>query len=502
MKYFWICLFTFLTFLVVAAAIFRPDTLDGILAYTGLYLAAVGWAFVSLAFLLPIGFAVGGLAVLYVYVKKNHNEWLRPRDGSYPLQRLDPNKPTVIYDPNQQVGSAAVWHPQYGWLEMDGGAGWDRQLAVAAQRALVARAQAANVGDNAIVKSASYMKDAMGGGGSFFKAIRPTIADQRAVERGPKGWGDELQGEKIPPPPVSSAPAVLPPRLTLQQAVREATRDKIVFGSQLETGDRAVWDLTETPHMRVHGGTQKGKTSAVITVVAGALAQTNQVIVLDPRGFKDWHIAGDYAELVDVRKMDVFVAALANVHEEYLRRDKLLAENNAQNISALRGAVRPPRLIVIVEELGAQRFRAKEAGLLEQVDYYMSVLTSEAAASGVHIVAVDQRPSNYHAFVKANLGAVVVFGLPDDGAGKAAGYARAHKLSRYEFAFEGIVYVSVNAVPDFDAIVRASSPIHYPPVLSVRSERSVDRRSTVRAVRSRGRCVSGRLTPNDRTGGE
>ena len=65
MKYFWICLFTFLTFLVVAAAIFRPDTLDGIFAYTGLYLAAIGWALVSLAFLLPISFAVGSIVVLY-----------------------------------------------------------------------------------------------------------------------------------------------------------------------------------------------------------------------------------------------------------------------------------------------------------------------------------------------------------------------------------------------------------------------------------------------------
>lgn len=144
--------------------------------------------------------------------------------------------------------------------------------------------------------------------------------------------------------------------LTLEQAARESRHNRIVFGWNPQTGAPAVWDLTKTPHMRLHGGTQKGKTSAAMTVVAGLLAQGAQVVVLDPRGGKNWGQAAEYAEVADVRQPEMS-SALRCVHAEYERRDAILAQHGAKDILALR-QTRLHRLAVVVEEYGAQRVRA------------------------------------------------------------------------------------------------------------------------------------------------
>lgn len=57
--------------------------------------------------------------------------------------------------------------------------------------------------------------------------------------------------------------------------------------------------------------------------------------------------------------------------------------------------------------------------------------------------------------------------MPDEGSSKAAGYARAHQLRKYEFAFEGIVYRSVDALPEFERVVSAASPVSYGRVVDV-----------------------------------
>lgn len=471
MKWFWICLFTFLTFLVTAAAVVRPDTIDGILFYTGAYLVALGWVLVAAVALVPAGLLVAGVIVAWMYVHKRRNESLRPRDGSYPLIQVDPRKHKVIIDPNQMVGSAAAWIPGTGLVEYDGGAGWDNQRAVATGRALVARVQAATPGDQALATIAAELKHA-DGAGRMLDRFRP--ADARWAEKPPKGWGKEPeiivpQRPQLPAPdPVAVEAQVLSrPQLSLAEAVRQSERDRIVFG-QAGSDETAVWNLAEVPHMRIHGQTQSGKTAAAITLVAGLLAQSAHVAVLDPRGFKNWRLAADWAELVDVRKPTSFAEALAALHAEYVRRDALLAEHGAKDLASLRGVVRPPRLVVVVDEYGAQRVRAQQAGTLQKVDEYMSVLASEAGAAGVHLLAIDQRPTNYHPFVKANLGGVVVFSMPDEGTGRAAGYARAHKLQRFEFYFDGDIYRSINAGPEFDDVVSRASPLRYPPVLDVK----------------------------------
>ena len=40
--------------------------------------------------------------------------------------------------------------------------------------------------------------------------------------------------------------------------------------------------------------------------------------------------------------------------------------------------------------------RAKASGCLDELDRYMSVLSSMAGADGIHILAIDQRPKDYN----------------------------------------------------------------------------------------------------------
>lgn len=469
MKTFWMGFWLFLTFMVVMAIAMRPDVVDGILLYTGAYLAVVGWALVALVVILPVGLVVGGLAFLWMALDKRRNESRRQRDGSYPILEIDPRKPKVFFDPNQMVGSASAWVPGVGWVEYDGGAGWENQRQIAAMRSYVSRVQAATPGDKAIADSAHELRNTPGAGGMLNRL--GNIQAAKWAERNPKEWGKEPPAAR--PVPAPAAPAALPAPaqpeaqpLSLRDAVHESQPARVVFGWQPQTGDLAMWDLAETPHMRLHGGTQKGKTSAAMGIVAALLAHGAQVAVLDPRGGKNWGIAAEDAEVLDVRNPEAFVRGLRCVHDEYVRRDAILAQEGAKDILALR-RTRLHRLVVVVEEYGAQRVRAQAAGALAEVDNLLSIITSEAAASGVHVIAVDTRPTEYHPFVKANLGAVVVFNLPD-GAGKAAGFARAHMLQRFQFWFDGDIYQSVDA-RQFEAVVRSVGPVRYPPVLAQRA---------------------------------
>ena len=214
----------------------------------------------------------------------------------------------VFYDPNQQVNPAVAWLPDGNgggqFVEYNGGVPPEHQLAVAEKRALVAVTQAAMPSDQAIVDTARQMKHSHGRRFELSQGDAARCGGTAGAEATCRRVGRQPTRAKMPAqlPENVSAPAPLTVSdMSLTQAVRTSNRDQLVFGYSPSGNDLATWDVTETPMMRIHGGTQKGKTSAALAIVAAALAQTNQVVIIDNRGFKNWHVAAEWAELVDAR---------------------------------------------------------------------------------------------------------------------------------------------------------------------------------------------------------
>ncbi|MBK8772612.1 MAG: hypothetical protein IPM06_19605 [Rhizobiales bacterium] len=270
---------------------------------------------------------------------------------------------------------------------------------------------------------------------------------------------------KPEPPPVEPPPSFQVPALA--HILDSSSRQELAIGYDSTTGDIAKWIPTEQSHLRIHGATQKGKTQFAIGLVAAMLSQQWQVFIADRRNFKDWSIADSRAELVDARRPEAFLDALKAVHAEYERREKLLGEHGARDIDQLRSGIRPPRLGVILEEYGAQRVAANTSGCMAEIDAILAILASEAAADGIHLVAIDQRPVSYHPTVKANT-APVVFNLPE-GSGGASGYWKAHKLPRFTFFWDGGIFRSVPASVDFESVMVRRSPPRYPALMGKRS---------------------------------
>lgn len=219
-------------------------------------------------------------AVLWLVLRQRH-EANRQRDGAFPLREyhLEPwtrrlwntltgkPSPRVILDANAMMTHAALIHQGVHLAEP--AAGWDRQLAYLSDVERTRRVQAALPGDAVLGNPLVSLQRGIGGvanaatgrmlAGAYDKPIRTSTF----VDANPE-------------------PARLPaPELTGTDAVEQSRPASIVMGQTVD-GDLVRWNMAQTPHLRYHGMTQgSGKTNAIQTVAAGALATGAHVVICD-----------------------------------------------------------------------------------------------------------------------------------------------------------------------------------------------------------------------------
>jgi hypothetical protein len=217
------------------------------------------------------------------------------------------------------------------------------------------------------------------------------------------------------------------------------TRTKYVLG-QTERAEIVRWDITESPHIRVHGKSQgAGKTNLIRCVAASALRVGCHVVICDRRRFKDWAEFTDKAELIDVRDPKRFVAVAQNLAAIYQERDKQLGQHGAPNIAKLPDP--PQRIVVVIAEFGALCAQAAQDGVLEEMLHPLTMVLREAGAAGVHVVIEDQVvDQRWPRGISTN--AEPVTGYLPQNYGAAGGYYDAHKLPSYTFHYGGVVFKS------------------------------------------------------------
>ena len=214
---------------------------------------------------------------------------------------------------------------------------------------------------------------------------------------------------------------------------KKLTRTVIPLG-YTKAGEIVTWDVTQAPHIRVHGKTQgSGKTNLIKSIAVCALKAGHHVIVLDRRGFKDWRDFDHHAEMIDNRKSGAFSNTASQLKAFYQKRDEVLGKYGVGNIEEL--PKKWKRIFVVIAEFGTACREAPEKEL-EQVVSDLKSIMSESGSTGVHLI-YEAQVVNYDwpRELRGN-GDPICGYLPED-TSKAGGYSYAYELKPYEFHYDG-----------------------------------------------------------------
>lgn len=396
--------------------------------------------------------AVGALWLLL----RQQYERDRQRDGAFALREywLEPlpkrawnwicGRPSAraVYDHNANIAPAAIIHNNVYIAEPP--AGWDRQLAYAQDIERTNRTRAAIPGDgvlglpwwagagkNGVANAATGRMLA----GAYDKPIKPVTIDALTVPQLP-------------------APMVEP--LTPAEAVQESQPARLVMG-QTDSGELVLWDMTQTPHLRLHGMTRgSGKTNVAQTLLTGAIANGAHGVVFDPANLKDWGDFAHCAELVDASDPRTLADGAARLMTIYHNRTRQLAKAGVRDVSQM---ARPPkRIIVVIAEFGAQCELARAEGVIADVETPLLQLARKAASTGIHLVLEDQVVEKWPRGMAGN--AVPVIGRMPAYAGQACGFQNRGRVTTetfapFQFAFEGRMFRAPHMQPSLRTLLAA-----------------------------------------------
>lgn len=391
-------------------------------------------------------------AVLWLLFRQRH-EAHRQRDGAFPLREywLEPwtkrlwnmltgkPSPRVILDANAMMTHGAMIYQGVHLAEPP--AGWDRQLAYLTDVERTRRVQAAIAGDG--VLGNPFVNLQRGIGGVANAATGRWMAGRYDAPVKPGTFVD-------PQPPAPQLPVG---SLTAAEAVSNSEPAAIVMG-QTERGELVRWNLATTPHLRFHGMTQgSGKTNAIQTVAAGALATGTHVVICDRVQFKDWGDFDGRAEFVNTADPAQLADACARLYNIYLGRTEQLRAAGAKNIAQHGGM---QRIVVVISEFGAQMAAARDEKLHRQVEYPLTQLARLAGSTGIHLVAEDQVIERWPRGMAGNFWPVI--GRMPAYAGQACGYqgrgGGTDTFPSYTFWYEGTLFQTPHMEPMLPAIMR------------------------------------------------
>lgn len=186
---------------------------------------------------------------------------------------------------------------------------------------------------------------------------------------------------------------------------------RIPFGASVE-GGTVSWDVALSPHLLVLGGTGSGKSVALVTLVAGALARGFEVCLADPtKGGADFQELRPWMRALAV-EVPHAQAMLAWVNEEKDRRKRVNAEHGVGSYRELPDGVRPAPMLVVLdeftslmlaefpkkppvgaspEELAVFATQFADAQGRSQIASTVGRLAREARSAGIHVLLATQK---------------------------------------------------------------------------------------------------------------
>lgn len=133
------------------------------------------------------------------------------------------------------------------------------------------------------------------------------------------------------------------------------TSHAIPFASGV-TGEPIIYDWKLDPHLLVLGGSGSGKSALLQNIITGALIRGCEVYIADPtKAAADFQYAKPWAKAIAVTDGEAS-ALMDHVYAEVSRRKLLNAKYGAATYADLPGDVRPPHIVVIIDEFTSLMF--------------------------------------------------------------------------------------------------------------------------------------------------
>lgn len=134
--------------------------------------------------------------------------------------------------------------------------------------------------------------------------------------------------------------------------------EAIPFASGV-TGEPIIYDWRVDPHLLLLGGTGSGKSATLQNIITGGLIRGCDVFIADPtKGAADFQYARPWAKAIAVTDGEAS-AMMDHVYAEVGRRKNLNAQYGAASYLALPAEVRPPHIIVVIDEFTSLMFTEK-----------------------------------------------------------------------------------------------------------------------------------------------
>ncbi|MBW3068959.1 hypothetical protein GZ998_05455 [Actinomyces sp. 594] len=171
-------------------------------------------------------------------------------------------------------------------------------------------------------------------------------------------------------------------------------------------GAPVTWDVGTTPHCLVLGPTGTGKTVLLTDALTGALLAGWETLVIDPvKGGADFTALGPFLRGL-IGTVDEAAQCLQAVYQQVLARKNLNAEHGAATIDDLPAGLRPPHMLIVIDEFTSlllaektSRVRTSDPDVLAeraetdrlnaakaQIASLVGRIGREARSAGVHIL--------------------------------------------------------------------------------------------------------------------
>lgn len=181
---------------------------------------------------------------------------------------------------------------------------------------------------------------------------------------GQDGWYVTVNAQKLRAEIIPSAPPTFPPAIPYPFAKQKGSPKDldwvlrvplgVTLGYGENPGDTLYLDLDATPGGLVAGTAGSGKSVGINAFVYGVLARGAELVIADlPHKSIDFTWAMPFCRPggFGCASTAASLTSLAMVYEEGEKRAKLLRKHNVQKWQDLPAAVRPPLIVVVVDEV-------------------------------------------------------------------------------------------------------------------------------------------------------
>ena len=172
-----------------------------------------------------------------------------------------------------------------------------------------------------------------------------------------------------------------------------------------EMGEPIFEDLSEAPHVFVGGATNSGKSVCVHGIIQSLLHNKRknsvQIALFDPKRVELSAYKNHSNLWLDKIFIDDIAEGIMALVTEMDERYRLIEQYGVQKLSGLDQAVRPPYIVVVVDELADLVMSSSG----KEIESNIVRLAQKARACGIHLVLATQRPDSqtFNGLLRTNI---------------------------------------------------------------------------------------------------